>query len=133
MLPRWEAQARRGEAAAAPCNQGTPLEQMYLRGEYTPLSLEDYINILVRQLEVLPPETVIERITGDGKAGELIAPLWSATNSEYWAQLTKPLRERHLAGQVLLPIDRALGWFKRAVAIRKLLQLLLTLLKKCAL
>ena len=74
--------------------RGTPLEQMYLRGEYTPLSLEDYINILVRQLEVLPPETVIERITGDGKAGELIAPLWSRDKLRVLGSIDKALAER---------------------------------------
>ncbi len=29
-------------------------------------------------IEVLPPETVIERLTGDGKKEDLIAPLWTA-------------------------------------------------------
>ena len=42
------------------------------------LSMQEYINITVRQLELLPPETVIERITGDGDRKKLIAPLWSA-------------------------------------------------------
>lgn len=57
---------------------GTPMSRMYERGEYTPLTREQYIDIVVRQLELLPPETVIERITGDGDKSKLIAPLWSA-------------------------------------------------------
>ena len=36
----------------------------------------EYVDIVVRQLEVLPPEMVIERVTGDGMEEELIAPLW---------------------------------------------------------
>lgn len=57
---------------------GTPMSRMYERGEYTPLTREQYIDIVVKQLELLPPETVIERITGDGDKSKLIAPLWSA-------------------------------------------------------
>ena len=50
---------------------------MYEKGDYTLLTKEEYIDITVRQLELLPPETVIERITGDGDKTKLIAPLWS--------------------------------------------------------
>ena len=42
------------------------------------LSREEYIDVIVRQLELLSPQTVIERITGDGDKKKLIAPLWSA-------------------------------------------------------
>ena len=38
---------------------------------------DDYIGTVVRQLEYLPPETVIERLTGDGGRDSLLAPLWS--------------------------------------------------------
>lgn len=56
---------------------GTPLEKLYRSGYFSEMSKEDYINITVRQLEYIPPETVIERITGDGDKTKLIAPLWS--------------------------------------------------------
>lgn len=57
--------------------RGTKLFEMYERGEYTPLQREEYIDIVVRQLEFIPPETVIERVTGDGDKSLLAAPLWS--------------------------------------------------------
>lgn len=57
--------------------KGTRLAEMYLAGKYTPLEMEQYIDITVKQLELLPPETVIERLTGDGDRETLIAPLWS--------------------------------------------------------
>ena len=38
---------------------------------------EDYIFTVVKQLECFPPETVIERLTGDGEKAKLLAPLWS--------------------------------------------------------
>lgn len=56
---------------------GTPLSEMYERGEYSPMSLDAYSGAVVRQLEVLPPKTTIERLTGDGDRKSLIAPLWS--------------------------------------------------------
>lgn len=57
--------------------KGTVLEQMYNRGEYIPLDKDRYVDITVRQLELLPAQTVIERLTGDGDKRKLIAPLWS--------------------------------------------------------
>lgn len=57
--------------------KGTRLCEMYEKGEYTPLEREEYIDITVRQLELIPPETVIERVTGDGNKSLLTAPLWS--------------------------------------------------------
>jgi len=56
---------------------GTPLCEMYERGEYSPMSFADYTETVVRQLEVLLPETTIERLTGDGDRKSLIVPLWS--------------------------------------------------------
>ena len=41
------------------------------------LSLEDYVDVVVRQLEVLPYDCIVERLTGDGMANDLIAPLWT--------------------------------------------------------
>ena len=57
--------------------KGTRLEKIYNEGLEL-LSADEYIDIVVKQLEYLPPETVIERITGDGDKSKLIAPMWSA-------------------------------------------------------
>ena len=57
--------------------RGTRLCEMYERGEYVPLERERYVRLVADALELLPPETVIGRLTGDGKGEELIAPLWS--------------------------------------------------------
>ena len=57
--------------------KNTEMEKMYLSGKYIPLSMEEYINIVCEALCVLPPDTVIGRITGDGMQSELIAPDWS--------------------------------------------------------
>lgn len=58
--------------------EGTQLAEKYTSVPFPLLSKEEYIDITVKQLELLPPETVIERITGDGDKSKLIAPKWSA-------------------------------------------------------
>jgi hypothetical protein len=57
--------------------KGTRMAEQYAAGEFATLSLEEYVGIVCDQLELLPPETVVQRVTGDGMADELIAPLWS--------------------------------------------------------
>lgn len=57
--------------------QGTKFAELWRQGDITPMSQEGYIGTVVRQLEYFPPETVIERVTGDGEKAKLLAPLWS--------------------------------------------------------
>lgn len=73
--------------------RGTALEKIYQRGEFDLLSKDEYIDIIVRQLEVIPPETVIERITGDGDKSKLIAPEWSADKISVLGGIDKRLAE----------------------------------------
>ena len=54
----------------------TPLEKMYEKEHFKILSKEEYIDIVINQLELLRPEIVIHRITGDPKIDELIEPKW---------------------------------------------------------
>lgn len=58
--------------------KGTDLEALYARGAFSCLTLEEYGKILSACIAVLPPETVVHRITGDGAKRDLVAPLWSA-------------------------------------------------------
>ena len=57
--------------------RGTRLAEIYERGEYVPMDREEYISTVVRALELLPPDTVVARLTGDGMADDLLAPDWS--------------------------------------------------------
>ena len=57
--------------------EGTALGGMYKMGEYIPLEKDEYVSIVCDQLELFAPETVIERVTGDGARDSLLAPLWS--------------------------------------------------------
>ncbi len=74
--------------------KGTKLHEMYEKGEYTPMEFEEYLNAAVSMLELLPPETVIERITGDGDKTKLIAPLWSRDKIKVLGSIDKLMAER---------------------------------------
>ena len=54
----------------------TPLEKMYQKEKFHVLTKEEYIDIVIEQLEHLRPEIVIHRITGDPDPKELIEPTW---------------------------------------------------------
>jgi len=54
----------------------TELENMYNRNEFEPLSMEDYVDIVCDYLEILPSETVIHRLAGNGLKKILVAPKW---------------------------------------------------------
>lgn len=57
--------------------RGTKMAAEYAGGGFETMTLEQYASTVVSQLELLPPETVIGRVTGDGMKDELVAPLWS--------------------------------------------------------
>lgn len=56
----------------------TPLAKDYQDGNLPLLEKQHYIDLVVKQLELFPPQTVIERLTGDGDKKKLLAPAWSA-------------------------------------------------------
>ena len=62
--------------------RGTVLGEMYEAGKYTPMEKDAYAETVVKALELLPPDTVIARLTGDGAAQDLLAPLWSRRKRE---------------------------------------------------
>lgn len=57
--------------------KGTPMVKQYEKGMLTFLSLEDYVNLVVDQLEIIPPDVIVHRITGDGPPNLMIGPMWS--------------------------------------------------------
>lgn len=62
--------------------KGTPMVKQYEKGLLEFLSFENYINLVCDQLEILPPEMIIHRITGDGPPDLMIGPMWSLNKWE---------------------------------------------------
>lgn len=57
------------------------------------MSLQEYGDLLVDALRLLPPETVVHRITGDGPKRLLLAPKWCADKKKVLNYLRKRIRE----------------------------------------
>lgn len=75
--------------------KGTELGAMYLRGEFPAMEMDDYVSLVCDQIELLPPETVIQRVTGDGAKDDLIAPLWSLKKFCVMNEIDKELGRRN--------------------------------------
>ena len=57
--------------------RGTDLYEDYAAGNFEVLSEDEYIELVIRCLEIIPDDIVIHRVTGDGPKNILAAPLWS--------------------------------------------------------
>ncbi len=75
--------------------KGTHMAEMYENGEYEPLLKDEYVSLVAEAIELLPPETVVARVTGDGMADELLAPDWSRKKVSVINDIDKMLYERN--------------------------------------
>lgn len=74
--------------------KGTDLAQNYLDGKFTVYEREEYLDLLRECLEHLDPSVVIHRMTGDGPAELLIAPLWASRKREVLNLLHHQMKEK---------------------------------------
>ena len=72
---------------------GTDLAVLYRKGVISALSFPEYANLLADCIRLLPKQTVVHRITGDGDKRTLVAPLWSADKKHVLNLLDKKFRE----------------------------------------
>jgi len=75
--------------------KGTRYAELFGQGKITTMSKTDYIDTVCTQLEFLPPETVVERITGDGGRDTLIAPRWSLDKISVLGGIDKEMAARN--------------------------------------
>ena len=76
--------------------RGTDLAKDYEKGLFEALSLERYVDILEECIKVLPQQTVIHRLTGDGAKSALVAPLWSADKKKVLNYIKKRFTDDNL-------------------------------------
>lgn len=74
--------------------KNTDLEDYYFKTNFNILSLDDYVNTVCDALELLPPETVIHRLTGDGKKSDLIEPKWTLHKLKVLSDIDKEFKLR---------------------------------------
>jgi len=73
---------------------GTRLWEIYNRGDYVPMEKEAYVSIVCDQIELMPAETVVARVTGDSPAEYLAAPLWCRRKTEVTNMIDRELYRR---------------------------------------
>lgn len=72
--------------------RGTDLYEDYAAGKFEVLSEDEYIELVIRCLEVIPDDIVIHRVTGDGPKNILAAPLWSGNKRHVLNTLHQKLK-----------------------------------------
>jgi len=73
--------------------RGSQMATQYQSQPFELLSLEQYVEIVCQQIRVFHPETVIERLTGDGAKSTLIAPTWTLNKRNVLNSIDKRLSQ----------------------------------------
>ena len=75
--------------------KGTKMAAQYEREALTLLTKEQYIDIVIQQLEVFSPRLVIQRLTGDGVQQNLLAPQWTCKKVVVLNDIDKEMVKRN--------------------------------------
>ncbi len=73
--------------------ENTQMAKEYKEHPFHLMTLEEYVDVVVKQLEILPSDMIIERVTGDGLAKDLIAPLWTIKKTIVANEIDKLMRK----------------------------------------
>ena len=74
--------------------KNTKLENLYEKEHFHVLTKDEYIDIVVSELEYIRPNIVIHRITGDPKVDDLIEPNWLIKKFVVLNDIDKELKRR---------------------------------------
>ncbi len=74
--------------------KGTDLGRLYLEKPFPLYTMEEYLDLVIDCLELLPPDMTVHRLTGDGPKSLLIAPAWSQNKRLVLGSLYKRMKER---------------------------------------
>ncbi|HZK53760.1 MAG TPA: TIGR01212 family radical SAM protein [Desulfosporosinus sp.] len=74
--------------------KGTRLATIFQNEPFAFMTKEAYVSLVVDILEILPPDIVIHRLTGDGPPDDLIGPLWSRKKWEVLNAIDAELERR---------------------------------------
>lgn len=74
--------------------KNTDLADYYVRTGFSVLSMEEYVDLVIRCLEICRPDLVIHRLTGDGPGDLLIAPEWSRAKRQVLNAIHKEMKKR---------------------------------------
>lgn len=74
--------------------KGAPMVKQYEKGMLEFMDQETYVKLVADQLEILPEEMIIHRITGDGPIDLMIGPMWSVNKWEVLNGIDDELKKR---------------------------------------
>ena len=74
--------------------RGTPLARLHEKGTFRCLERDEYANLVVDFLELLPPDMIIQRLTGDPGKSDLLAPGWAVQKMENLRTIQDTLERR---------------------------------------
>lgn len=75
--------------------KNTAMENLYRKTNFHVLSKEEYIDIVIRQLELLRKEIVINRITSDPDKDLLVGPEWLLKKCQLLNDIDKEMKKRN--------------------------------------
>ncbi len=71
--------------------EGTDMAMEFKESPFTLMNMEEYTDLIVECIRVLPDDIVVHRMTGDGPRKTLIAPLWCLDKKRVLNTLNKKL------------------------------------------
>lgn len=74
--------------------KNTDLALYYEKTNFSLLTQEEYVELVCDALELLHPETVVHRLTGDGKKSDLIEPRWTLNKLKVLSDIDRELKLR---------------------------------------
>jgi radical SAM protein (TIGR01212 family) len=72
----------------------TPMVRQYEAGLVRFLEKDEYVKLVVDTLELLPPDMIVHRLTGDAPRDLLIGPMWSLKKWEVLNAIDAELTSR---------------------------------------
>lgn len=73
----------------------TGLARVYQSNPFSLLTQEEYVDLVVDILEILPPSMIIHRLTGDSPRDLLIEPIWTLKKWEVLNNIDRRIEQRH--------------------------------------
>ena len=73
--------------------KNTSLGKEFIDRPFTMISRDEYIELVVKQLELIKPEVIIERLTGDPIKEDLLAPDWVLNKTTILNDIDKLMRK----------------------------------------
>ncbi len=75
--------------------KGTAMADEYMTAPFKIMNMDEYISIICDQIELMPQDIIIERVTGDGNRNTMIAPMWTTNKKAVMNGIDKELKRRN--------------------------------------